>query len=191
LRDGAWARTPGNGSTGQGVRRARVGDARAMAEITVAGWRAAYAGLMPADFLAGLSVESRERGWRAWLAADEGGDTPAWVALNAGEVVGFAAGGPPRDDDVPAPAAEVYAIYVRPDRWRSGAGRALLGAAAAEWERRGVRTIVLWVLEGNSSGRAFYEAMGWSPDGGRQRLDLGGFESTEVRYRIAIGRPTG
>jgi GNAT superfamily N-acetyltransferase len=84
---------------------------------------------------------------------------------------------------VPPPAAEVYAIYVLPDFWREGAGRALLATAVDHWQARGATTLVLWVLEANARGRAFYEAMGWQPDGGRQSIDLGGFATTEIRYR--------
>jgi GNAT superfamily N-acetyltransferase len=102
--------------------------------------------------------------------------------------VGFAASGPPRDEDVPLPAAEVYAIYVLPESWRRGAGRALLEVATDQWLAQGATTLVVWVLEANAPGRAFYEALGWSPDGARQEIDLGGFAVTEVRYRLRVGQ---
>ena len=165
------------------VRRAGLADARAIAEIAVAGWRAAYRGILPDDFLAGLRVDAREAGWREWLAGDVDGGAPAWVAELDGRVIGFVSSGPPRDDDVPLPAAEIYAIYVRPDAWRGGAGRKLLAAATDHWLERGAGTLLLWVLEANARGRAFYEAMGWHPDGGRQEIEFGGFSAIEIRYR--------
>lgn len=167
------------------VRRAKVSDARSMAEITVRGWRAAYADILPRDFLAGLSIDGREMGWQDWLRHDAD-ESPAWVAEDDGIAIGMVASGPPRDDDVPAPAAEVYAIYVAPDRWRRGAGRVLLLAATEEWTRRGATTLVLWVLEANHAGQAFYRAMGWRPDGSRQELELGGVRVPEVRYRLEL-----
>ena len=171
------------------IRRAVFGDARRIAEICVLGWRAAYRGLLPDDYLAMLSVEARAMAWQESLSRDTDWATPAWVAERNGEVVGYVIAGPPRDEDVPLPAAEVYAIYVLPAAWRSGVGRALLDTAVAEWRSRHVRRIVLWVLEGNARARRFYEAMGWSPDGGRQEIDLGGVSPVEVRYRIeAPGR---
>jgi GNAT superfamily N-acetyltransferase len=109
---------------------------------------------------------------------------PVWVALRNGHIVGYASTGPPRDEDVPLPAAEVYAIYVLPDAWRSGVGRALLATVVAEWQSRRVERMVLWVLEDNAGARRFYEATGWAPDGGRQQIDLGGIAPTEVRYRL-------
>jgi GNAT superfamily N-acetyltransferase len=170
------------------IRQAVPADARAIAEIGVAGWQSAYRRILPEEFLDGLSVAARETAWRMMLESDEAGDAPAWIAERNERAIGFVAGGPPRDDDLAPPAAEVYAIYVMPDSWRSGAGKALLGTAVDHWMARGTETLVLWVLEENSPGRAFYGAMGWSPDGGRQEIVFGGFTATEIRYRIANTR---
>ena len=170
------------------IRPARIDDAGAIAEIGVRGWQEAYRGILPGDFLDRLSVTAREVAWRTMLSSDEAGAAPAWLAERDGRAVGFVASGPPRDEDVPLPAAEVYAIYVLPDAWRHGAGRALLAAAVEHWRARGTSTIVLWVLEANARGRAFYEAQGWRPDGGRQEIDFGGFSAIEIRYRITRSR---
>ncbi len=186
------------------VRRATANDARAIAEIVVRGWQVAYHGILPNDFLAGLSVAAREVAWQARLdspVAERGpGDAadgatasdadaaaagaPTWVAEQAGRVLGFVASGPPRDEDVPPPAAEIYAIYVMPGEWRSGLGHALLTTAVDYWRERGTTTFVLWVIEANVHGRAFYEAMAWRPDRAYQAIDLGGFTTIEVRYRL-------
>ena len=166
------------------IRRASPSDARAIAEIGVRGWREAYRDTLPRDFLAGLSVDTREIAWRTMLESDEEGAAPAWVAERSGVVVGFVATGPPRDEDVPLPGAEIYAIYVLPESWRGGVGRALLATAVDHWQARGATPLVLWVLESNTRGRAFYEALGWNPDGARQQIDLGGFDTPEVRYHF-------
>ncbi len=166
------------------IRRATVADARAIAQINVAGWQAAYRGIIPDDFLDGMPVAARQVALETRLQSDEGDAAPAWIAERGGVAIGFVSSGPPRDEDVPLPAAEVYAIYVLPDAWRGGAGRALLATAVDDWLVRGATTLTLWVLEANTPGRAFYEAMGWTPDGQRQEIDFGGFERTEIRYRL-------
>jgi GNAT superfamily N-acetyltransferase len=171
------------------VRRAGLTDARAIAEVAVAGWQTAYRGILPDDFLEGSRVGAREAAWHEWIARDADGGTPAWVAERDGRVVGFVSSGPPRDEDVPLPAAEIYAIYVLPESWRHGLGQALLATAVAHWDARGAQTLVLWVFEANSRARAFYEAMGWRPDGGRQELALGGASAIEVRYRLVAEKP--
>jgi GNAT superfamily N-acetyltransferase len=168
------------------IRRATPADARAIAEIGVRSWQAAYRGILPAGFLAGLSITAREIAWESMLdadEADEADDAPCWMAERDGTAIGYLASGPPRDDDVPLPAAEVYAIYVSPDAWRSGAGRALIMTAVAHWQALGIETLALWALEANTAGRAFYEALGWRTDGTRQQIDLGGFKAPEIRYR--------
>ncbi|HEX7492054.1 MAG TPA: GNAT family N-acetyltransferase [Candidatus Limnocylindrales bacterium] len=166
------------------IRRATPADARAIAEIGVRSWQAAYRGILPAGFLAGLSVTAREIAWEYMLGADEAGNAPCWIAERDGTTIGYVASGPPRDDDVPLPAAEIYAIYVSPDEWRSGAGKALLTEAVGHWQALSVTTLVLWALEANLVGRAFYEALGWRTDGTRQQVDLGGFKAPEIRYRL-------
>ena len=171
------------------IRRALVGDARAIAEIGVLGWQAAYRGILPDDFLAGLAVPPRAVAWAAMLESDADAASPAWVAERDGVVVGYVSTGPPRDEDVPLPAAEVYAIYILPGAWRNGFGRALLGTAVEEWRGRLVTTLLLWVLEDNARGRRFYEGMAWAPDGSRQRIDLGGIAATELRYKISLKSP--
>jgi hypothetical protein len=42
------------------IRQAILEDAEAIAKVHVASWQAAYKGLMPAEFLASLSVERRK-----------------------------------------------------------------------------------------------------------------------------------
>jgi ribosomal protein S18 acetylase RimI-like enzyme len=167
------------------VRRAGPDDARAIAETGVVGWRSAYRGLLADDYLDGMSVDTREIAWRQRLESDFDGLTPAWVGEAGGRVLGFVSGGPPRDDDIAPPAAEIYAIYLRPEAWRRGLGTALMETATVHFRGHGATYLVLWVFEANAPARAFYEALGWVPDGGRQVLRVGGVRATEVRYRLA------
>ena len=94
-------------------------------------------------------------------------------APDAAEVIGFASFGPERgeDDRLGQPLsgppdqdrAELYAIYVLPRYWSSGAGRALLDRALALAAEAGYADISLWVLEGNERGRRFCEQAGVRP----------------------------
>lgn len=168
------------------VRRAGPDDARAIAEVVVTGWQTAYRGILPDEFLDSLRVDAREVAWREMLGRDADGGTPAWVAEGNERVVGFVSSGPPRDEDVPSSAAEIYAIYVLPQSWRQGLGSDLLQTAVEHWQSGGAQTLVLWVIEANQRARSFYEAMGWQPDGGRRELALAGTAALEVRYRVGL-----
>ena len=53
------------------VRAAVPADAAAMAALHVHAWRAAYAGVMPADFLAALTIAEREAMWRRSVTEPE------------------------------------------------------------------------------------------------------------------------
>jgi ribosomal protein S18 acetylase RimI-like enzyme len=133
------------------IHAATVADARAIAEVHVASWRAGYRGLMPEAYLAELSVEHRVAMWETILA------DRVTVVLVAGEPVeGFVAFNPQ--------TAEIGALYVDPPRFRTGVGSGLLDAAHERLA--GKPEIVLWVLEGNDAARAFYERHGYEADNG-------------------------
>jgi GNAT superfamily N-acetyltransferase len=163
------------------VRPATEDDAGPIGDVHVRSWRAAYAGIVPQPILDGLSAERRAEYWR-----DAIGNTtndPKWVVERDGRVLGFAATGPARDDDLPPQTGEVYAIYVDPEAWSTGLGRRLFAAAVDDLVGRGFVGLVLWVLTDNARARRFYAAAGWRPDGTRRILDFGGTPVEEVRYK--------
>jgi ribosomal protein S18 acetylase RimI-like enzyme len=165
------------------VRAAEPGDARAIAELHVEAWRAAYAGLLPDELLAALSVDARERMWRELLAA--GASAPVLVAEAGGGIGGFCAlAVPARDDDAGERTAEVGAIYVEPALWRSGIGTALMDAAEAGLRERGCDDIVLWVLPENEPAVGFYERRGFERDGAERREEGSG--ALVVRLRRVL-----
>ena len=116
------------------VRKATVDDASGFAFVHVRSWQVAYRGHMPDEFLDGLDVEKRTHMWRE-LTRD-----PSKIILVAedreGNIVGFSALGPSRDADANPNTAEVGAIYVHPEKWEKGIGRALLSASLDQVRKR-------------------------------------------------------
>ena len=158
------------------IRPVTEDDALAIETIRVRGWRTAYRHVFPAADLDALPI-APER-WRARIAVPP----PGWATIvceDDGDVVGFASTGPSRDEDE---LGELYAIYVDPEAWSTGAGRALIESAeerlAREWP-----AALLWVLEDNPRGRNFYERAGWAPDGVRKAEERFGVRAAEIRYR--------
>ena len=89
-----------------------------------------------------------------------------WVAESTGEsIVGFAGIGPSRDPVDPQ-LGELDTIAVDPPHWRKGVGRELVSIALRYLAADGYREAIVWTVEGYGQGIAFYEAMGWSLDGG-------------------------
>jgi ribosomal protein S18 acetylase RimI-like enzyme len=166
------------------IREANRADARAIAEIHVAAWRAAYRGHMPEEYLASLSVEQRYDRWVK--AISSAGPTKITVARFGDEIAGFCSFGPTRDE-APSDIAEIYSLNVRPDRWRHGAGRLLCEHALREAAAREHSAVTLWVLKGNDGARRFYERLGYAPDGTEKTdTQLIGSPLCDVRYRKAI-----
>jgi ribosomal protein S18 acetylase RimI-like enzyme len=108
------------------------------------------------------------------------------VVEDAGRVVGFVTAGPTRDPDAGPRTAEVYAIYVAPERLREGFGRALLTGARQALSIRGFSVVTLWVLETNRPAIAFYEAAGWHDDGARSPQSIDGLSLPSIRYRVVL-----
>jgi GNAT superfamily N-acetyltransferase len=152
------------------IRPGTPDDAEAVARVHVETWQAAYAHALPRERLESMSPGDRVEQWRR---------RPPIVAELEGEIVGFVAVGPSRSNDA---EGELYAIYVHPDHWATGIGRALMEAGEAELRRLGHRNVVLWVLDDNPRARRFYELAGWRADGTAQHDEIFGFQITEVRY---------
>jgi len=162
------------------IRPASPEDALAIETIRVRGWRSAYRHVFRASELDGLPIDPER--WRARLVVPP----PGWdtiVCEDGGIVVGFASTGPSRDEDE---LGELYAIYVDPDAWSTGAGRALLAAAEGALAV-GYGAALLWVLDDNPRARRFYERAGWAPDGVRKAEERFGVRAAEVRYRKDFG----
>ncbi len=161
------------------IRIAREVDARGIAEVHVASWRSTYAGLMPADFLADLSVDSRETGWRNGLA-NPNRQTEYFVAEDVdGKIIGFACGGPEREGH-PIYKGELYAIYLLAEHQGQGIGRALMQAVVRYLLDHGYTTMLIWVLEGNPACK-FYESMGGVYVSSKP-IEIGGAQLTELSY---------
>jgi GNAT superfamily N-acetyltransferase len=158
------------------IRKATGADADGIARVQERGWQIAYADIFPVPELARGGFIQPGR-WRERLDVPP----PGWSTFVAVEdgVVGFVSVGPSRDEQG---TGELYAIYVHPEQWSTGAGRALM-LRAEEQLRTEYGEATLWVLEQNSRARRFYERAGWSPDGARKQEERWGVSAPEVRYR--------
>ena len=162
------------------IRLSEPDDAEAVERLRIAGWQTAYRGILPDGYLDGLPVDVARR--RRHLE-DMPADIIDEVAVADETVVGWIASGPCRDPDRQGERyGEIFACYVRPDWWRKGTGRLLMGHAIDALAHAGRDDISLWVLEGNDRARRFYESYGFGPDGTR-KLVLFGEPVPEVRYR--------
>jgi ribosomal protein S18 acetylase RimI-like enzyme len=159
-------------------------DSSAIARAQVRSWQAAYAGILPPEYLAGLSVEQREALWRELISR---GAPELLVAREGESVVGFIAFGSCRDADAVASQAEIWAIYVVPSHWSQGVGASLWRAARRRLEQQGYETVTLWVLTRNTRAAQFYTGVGFTPqDDSRKDVVIGGMVLQEIRYVVQL-----
>lgn len=164
------------------IREAAGPDLEAIGALHLASRIAAYAGIVSADDLAGTTPAAMADWWRErWRwERDEHRFTVADVD---GTIAGFTYAGPDEEPD----AAVLHAIHVTPGRVGSGLGRLLLADVEAwfgthpEWHRA-----TLWVLEGNTRARGFYEHHGWRPDGTTRIAPIGNAMVPQVRYARSV-----
>ncbi|HWH83739.1 MAG TPA: GNAT family N-acetyltransferase [Burkholderiaceae bacterium] len=168
------------------IRPAGLDDARAVAEIHVRTWQAAYVGLVPEAYLASLAVERYETMWRAnierampqLLVAESDSDDS-----DAGALLGWVAFGPSRGAGAAADVAEIWAIYVGAAHWGRGVGRALWERARTTLLAQGFASIGLWAFPRNERAGRFYRSLGFAvePDSAKQ-FELGGARLDEIRF---------
>jgi GNAT superfamily N-acetyltransferase len=140
------------------IRLARPADASAIAQVHVASWRTTYRGIMPDDVLDNLRLEPRERYWAQVIDQPERGEFIYVAEDDAGQIAGFASGGPEREGDLDY-RGELMAIYLLQATQGQGIGRRLFESVAQRLAQQGMYTMLVWVLADNPSCR-FYEALG-------------------------------
>jgi ribosomal protein S18 acetylase RimI-like enzyme len=164
------------------VRPARPEDAERVAAVQLSTWRSAYT-FLPED---ALDVPL-EQAAALWLRAIELPPTPAHrvlVAMDATELVGFAASAP--GDDEETDAMELSTLHVEPRWGRRGHGSRLLAACVDHWREDGVQTAVTWVWERDNASQSFFKGAGWELDGTARGLDTGPRIERQVRLHTDV-----
>jgi GNAT superfamily N-acetyltransferase len=171
------------------VRQARLSDARAIAEVSVASRRWSYRDLLAEADLEALSVEETAADFAEGLAELPLG-AAVFVAELTGRIVGYAYVLPSPDANVPAETSELGSIYVTEAVAGTGVARTLMEEAIehALAARQGIFT--LWVRQENARARRFYEKQGMRPDGAERSgpHDVLPIEMHEIRYRMSLDR---
>ncbi|MHC6226310.1 GNAT family N-acetyltransferase [Pseudomonas sp. X10] len=126
-----------------------------IATVTVRAWQATFSGLLPDAFLADLNVEEQLQRHQKLYSSPS---VIYYVAKAAGEVVGFASGGPNRSTAFDA-ANELYALYLLPHWQQRGVGWQLFRAVAMQLQAPGRQGLLALVLS-NNPHRYFYSRCG-------------------------------
>ena len=132
------------------IREARADEAETLAEIQREASVAAYPHIFPPE-LYPYPTEAVVERWQEALADQE----VTVLVAEEGRPVGVVMCRPEWLDG----------LYVRPDRWGRGVGRALHDEVLARLRAAGYERCHLWVLEANDRARQLYERLGWRENG--------------------------
>lgn len=139
------------------IRKAQAQDAAGIKRVCTAGYRSTYRDLLPHDEIERIiekfyneprimgEIENTNQEWNGWF-----------VAVENGEVIGAGGGG-----FTGATVAEIFVLYLDPDRKYQGIGTKLLEAITQDQKARGARTQWVAVAKGNGMAIPFYEARGF------------------------------
>jgi GNAT superfamily N-acetyltransferase len=164
-----------------------------MVDVHMRSWKATYRGILPREFLTQLERGSRIRYWSTRVGAAASDEELVAVAERGAVIIGFVYVCPTTDeDDDAARVGLIEFFHVDPAWWGRGVGRRLMAEAIAWMRRAGFDSGSLWVVADNARAQAFYQALGWRPDGSARidRLAVGdehGIELPALRYRIGLG----
>jgi len=155
------------------VRVGWVADAAAMAGVQVRAWRHGYARALPSRVTEAIDPDTVTRAWSQALRRPPSARHRVLVALEHGEVVGFAALTPGQDPDAhPVRDAEMTVLAVDPANHRAGHGSRLLAAVADTARADGFSRVTTWVLAQDDALRRFLLSAGWAPDGAHREMLL-------------------
>jgi len=161
------------------IREPVAADAYPVARAHVRSWQVAYRGLFPDDYLDALTPEDRLEQWERRIA--DRSITPYFLVADVdGTAIGLCTAS---TSDEGAAQIEVRTLYVDPDHWGQGAGRALHDAILDRIRADGFTELQLWVAPSNRRARTFYERCGWRDDAfEKTETWIGGLTVTSRRY---------
>jgi GNAT superfamily N-acetyltransferase len=169
------------------IREASIADTAAIVKVRIDTWRAAYAGIAPAEYLANLSYDRTEQQWREFLWEQREPGVFCFVAQDVDQqIIGIAIGGPEREQDLDYRGG-IYVLYVLPTCQRHGVGRRLVAACVDNLLRQSIETMLVWVLALNPA-RVFYDRLGGTP-ARTKRVEIGGATFEEIGYGWTDIRP--
>lgn len=158
------------------IRKAVLSDIPGIAKVHVDSWRTTYKDILPKDYLDSLSYAQRIKLWENNMKSQN-----VYIAENKQRtIVGFSVGGKKATKGYHAYDGELYAIYILKEVQGKGVGRLLVQPVVKELIEQHINTMIVLVLEDNSS-KHFYERLG-AREIDTQRIKIAGTIVNELVY---------
>lgn len=163
------------------VRTAWANDAASIGQVQARAWLRTYSHALPQPVLNDIDPKGFADIWQKAIVRPPSAKHRVLVALDTGEVVGFAATAPSDDPDADPKDGEIVAFHVDPTKLGSGHGSRLLAAVADTLKADGFTHARIWVLAADEGMRRFLESAGWGADAAHRTLDVTGDESAVIK----------
>ena len=157
------------------IRDATVEDIDGIQRVARRGWTATYG-----DFLTEAVIETILADWYApeQLEASITVEDAVYLVAETDDIAGYASAAPTENGE-----AQLYAIYIDPDRWNDGIGTRFLETVLERLAEHGVGRLRVEVLAENAVGISFYESREFERTAERDRQVGEQMLSEYVYYR--------
>ena len=149
-------------------------DFNAIGEIYAQSWKTAYKGIVPQEYLDGLSGS-------LWTKILGDSKYDAYVILEDEKHIGTSSICAARDEKMKG-WGEIVSIYLLPEYFGKGYADPLFKGVINALSEKGYTNIYLWVLKENIRAHKFYEKHGFHQNGDTSLIEVAGKELTEIRY---------
>lgn len=160
------------------IKKAIVSDAQTISSIHALSWKSAYQGLIPNQYLDELKNDFWVKAFEDWIGTNK---VTSQIIYDNDLPIGCIAYGKSRDDKLPD-WGEIISIYFIPSYIGKGYGKKLMDAALSDMKSQGLNDVYLWVLEGNTCARKFYEKVGFYCNHDTYCFKILDQSLTDVRY---------
>lgn len=158
------------------IRRMTEDDLREVDALYVQAWKEGYKGLLPRDFLDGLTSKIVDRSPKSYFF-DEG----SFVILDGERIAAHVHVRPAAEEKMNG-WGEIHTMYALPRFWGTCCAGELFDYAVNQLHERGFDKIYLYVLEGNERAARFYKKHGFTPTDDTIKCEVGGATVTDIRY---------
>lgn len=166
------------------IRPATLRDARSIATLYTTVKETAYSEFVP---VSALEPPPPEQILNFWREAIEYAEPQILVAVDeGGKSVGFVGYDRSRDKGTKPTVGEIWAIYVLPSHWDTGAGLALWDAAREGLQEEGCTQVTVWLPLRNERALRFHELAGFKRElNTAKTVNLGKIRVEEIRLKRA------
>ncbi|MBI5352992.1 MAG: GNAT family N-acetyltransferase [Chloroflexi bacterium] len=163
------------------IRPATESDTLAIVKVNIDTRRATHGGFYPAQLLARMSYEAKEKAWRQalWKNPESPNNIVLVAETDDKKIVGILVGGPERSHDDEY-KGEIYILYVLPDYHKQYIGKQLVVSAVKKLLEINISNLLIWVIADNPS-RFFYESIGGKPVREKE-VEIGEIKMKEIGY---------